>query len=100
MLASADRFAAASESRLRQWQEAEGTTLQTLGGDVSAETPVDPAPAPRGASAEALAADRVTDADALLDLINDRIRRIDGVDRTEILSYLRLVKQTYNWGTG
>jgi Lrp/AsnC family transcriptional regulator for asnA, asnC and gidA len=40
------------------------------------------------------------DSDALLDLINDRIRRIDGVDHTEVLSYLRLVKQTYNWGTG
>lgn len=39
------------------------------------------------------------DADALLDLVNDRIRSISGVTRTETLAYLRLEKQTYAWGT-
>ncbi len=37
--------------------------------------------------------------DDLLDLINGAIRPIEGVDRTEILTYLKLVKQTYTWGT-
>lgn len=40
------------------------------------------------------------DADALLDLVNSRIRSIPGVTRTETLTYLRLEKQTYAWGTG
>ena len=35
----------------------------------------------------------------LLELINGRIRAIDGVTRTESFLYLKLVKQTYNWGT-
>lgn len=39
------------------------------------------------------------DADALLDLVNERIRSIPGVTRTETLTYLRLEKQTYAWGT-
>ncbi len=34
----------------------------------------------------------------LLKLVNDRIRSIDGVTRTESFLYLKLVKQTYNWG--
>jgi Lrp/AsnC family transcriptional regulator for asnA, asnC and gidA len=34
----------------------------------------------------------------LLRLINDRIRTIDGVARTETFLYLKLIKQTYNWG--
>lgn len=38
--------------------------------------------------------------DELLTLVSERIRSIDGVLRSEILSYLRLVKQTYTWGTG
>ncbi len=40
------------------------------------------------------------DTDELLDEVNSRIRTIDGVRTCEIISYLRLVKQTYNWGTG
>lgn len=34
----------------------------------------------------------------LLELVNDRIRTLDGVQGTEIFSYLHLVKQTYSWG--
>jgi Lrp/AsnC family transcriptional regulator for asnA, asnC and gidA len=34
----------------------------------------------------------------LLSLVNERIRAIDGVRRTESFLYLKLVKQTYNWG--
>jgi len=34
----------------------------------------------------------------LLTLVNSRIRAIDGVTRTETFLYLKLVKQTYNWG--
>jgi Lrp/AsnC family transcriptional regulator for asnA, asnC and gidA len=35
----------------------------------------------------------------LLSLVNSRIRAIGGVTRTETFLYLKLVKQTYNWGT-
>jgi Lrp/AsnC family transcriptional regulator for asnA, asnC and gidA len=35
----------------------------------------------------------------LLDILNDRIRSIDGVRDTEVFVYLKLVKQTYTWGT-
>ncbi len=34
----------------------------------------------------------------LLTLVNRRIRAIAGVTRTETFLYLKLVKQTYNWG--
>jgi len=34
----------------------------------------------------------------LLELVNDRIRAIDGVVGSEIFTYLHLVKQTYSWG--
>lgn len=34
----------------------------------------------------------------LLELVNDRIRALAGVQGTEIFSYLHLVKQTYSWG--
>jgi Lrp/AsnC family transcriptional regulator for asnA, asnC and gidA len=40
----------------------------------------------------------VEDDEHLLDLINSRIRAIPGVVRTETFLYLKLVKQTYNWG--
>ncbi|MGK0312929.1 MAG: hypothetical protein ACI8RC_002564 [Ilumatobacter sp.] len=33
-------------------------------------------------------------------MVNDSVRSIPGVRGTEILTYLKLVKQTYNWGTG
>jgi Lrp/AsnC family transcriptional regulator, regulator for asnA, asnC and gidA len=39
----------------------------------------------------------VTDDAHLLDLVN-RVRAIPGVARTESFLYLKLVKQTYNWG--
>ncbi|WP_436794590.1 Lrp/AsnC family transcriptional regulator [Actinospongicola halichondriae] len=39
------------------------------------------------------------DTDALLELMNDRIRAVGGVRSTEIFTYLDLVKQTYTWGT-
>jgi Lrp/AsnC family transcriptional regulator, regulator for asnA, asnC and gidA len=40
----------------------------------------------------------VQDDEQLLMLINERIRGIEGVTRTETFLYLKLVKQTYNWG--
>jgi Lrp/AsnC family transcriptional regulator for asnA, asnC and gidA len=40
----------------------------------------------------------VEDDDHLLNLVNARIRAIPGVTRTETFLYLKLVKQTYNWG--
>jgi Lrp/AsnC family transcriptional regulator for asnA, asnC and gidA len=40
----------------------------------------------------------VEDDDHLLRLINRGIRSIPGVDRTETFLYLKLTKQTYNWG--
>lgn len=38
------------------------------------------------------------DAGALLDLVTGAIRDVPGVVSTEILTYLKLVKQTYTWG--
>jgi Lrp/AsnC family transcriptional regulator for asnA, asnC and gidA len=40
----------------------------------------------------------VVDDDHLLELINERIRKLPGVRRTETFIYLKLKKQTYNWG--
>ena len=40
----------------------------------------------------------VEDDTHLLDLVSSRIRSIPGVQRTETFLYLKLVKQTYNWG--
>ncbi|MDT4923359.1 MAG: Lrp/AsnC family transcriptional regulator, regulator for asnA, asnC and gidA [Pseudonocardiales bacterium] len=40
----------------------------------------------------------VEDDTHLLRLVNGRIRSIPGVTRTESFLYLKLVKQTYNWG--
>lgn len=37
--------------------------------------------------------------DDLIELLNQRIRAIDGVLSTETFVYLRLHKQFYNWGT-
>ena len=36
--------------------------------------------------------------DHLLELINTRIRTIPGIQLTETFFYLKLAKQTYNWG--
>ena len=36
--------------------------------------------------------------DDLLELLEDKIRSIEGVESTETFMYLRLVKQTYSWG--
>jgi len=71
-----------------------------------------------GAAAEALAAmDKVeyvvittgrydilaevvcADADDLLDVVHRKIRSTDGIRTAEIFGYLRLVKQSYSWGT-
>ncbi|MCH2414920.1 MAG: Lrp/AsnC family transcriptional regulator [Acidimicrobiales bacterium] len=41
-----------------------------------------------------------TDNDALLELVNDRIRAIDGVASTEVFSILKTEKLTFSWGTG
>jgi Lrp/AsnC family transcriptional regulator, regulator for asnA, asnC and gidA len=40
----------------------------------------------------------VEDDEHLLRLVNHQIRAIDGITRTESFLYLKLVKQTYNWG--
>jgi Lrp/AsnC family transcriptional regulator for asnA, asnC and gidA len=40
----------------------------------------------------------VEDDEHLLRLVNGQIRSISGVIRTETFLYLKLVKQTYNWG--
>jgi Lrp/AsnC family transcriptional regulator, regulator for asnA, asnC and gidA len=40
----------------------------------------------------------VEDDHRLLELVSSRIRSISGVQRTETFLYLKLVKQTYNWG--
>ena len=34
----------------------------------------------------------------LLDLVNDRMRAVEGVTSTEVFTYLSLVKQSYSWG--
>ncbi|MGH9068752.1 MAG: Lrp/AsnC family transcriptional regulator [Acidimicrobiales bacterium] len=39
------------------------------------------------------------DDDDLLGIISDQIRAVPGVRDTETFVYLRLVKQTYSWGT-
>ncbi len=41
----------------------------------------------------------VSDDEQLLDILNDAIRSIPGVRDTEVFVYLKLVKQTYTWGT-
>jgi Lrp/AsnC family transcriptional regulator for asnA, asnC and gidA len=40
-----------------------------------------------------------TSDDELIDILNTRIRGLDGVVSTETFVYLRLHKQLYNWGT-
>ena len=40
-----------------------------------------------------------TDDEHLVALLNDKIRAIPGVTGTETFMYLKLVKQTYAWGT-
>jgi Lrp/AsnC family transcriptional regulator for asnA, asnC and gidA len=39
------------------------------------------------------------DNDALLSFLADRLRRIDGIRETETFVYLKMMKQTYQWGT-
>lgn len=48
-------------------------------------------------SVDILAEVFVHDDDALLELLNDRIRKVHGVVGTESVIYLRLTKQTYTW---
>jgi Lrp/AsnC family transcriptional regulator, regulator for asnA, asnC and gidA len=49
-------------------------------------------------STDILAEVVVTDDDHLLDVVNSQIRTIAGVIRTETFVYLKLTKQTYDWG--
>jgi Lrp/AsnC family transcriptional regulator for asnA, asnC and gidA len=42
----------------------------------------------------------IADAAEFLSVLDDQIRPVPGVRGLEILTYLALVKQTYNWGTG
>jgi len=37
--------------------------------------------------------------DSLINLLNNKIRKFDGVTSTETFVYLKLQKQHYNWGT-
>jgi Lrp/AsnC family transcriptional regulator for asnA, asnC and gidA len=39
------------------------------------------------------------DNDALLSFLADRLRRIEGIRETETFVYLKMLKQTYQWGT-
>lgn len=39
------------------------------------------------------------DSDALLHFLSERLRQVEGVRETETFVYLRMVKQTYAWGT-
>jgi Lrp/AsnC family transcriptional regulator for asnA, asnC and gidA len=39
------------------------------------------------------------DNEALLQFLSDRLRKIEGVRETETFVYLRLMKQSYQWGT-
>lgn len=39
------------------------------------------------------------DDDALIELLNDKVRTIEGVSETETFVYLQLKKQKYDWGT-
>jgi Lrp/AsnC family transcriptional regulator for asnA, asnC and gidA len=39
------------------------------------------------------------DNDALLTFLTERLRAVEGVRETETFVYLRMVKQTYQWGT-
>jgi Lrp/AsnC family transcriptional regulator, regulator for asnA, asnC and gidA len=39
------------------------------------------------------------DNEALLRFLAERLRRVEGVRETETFVYLRMVKQTYQWGT-
>ena len=40
------------------------------------------------------------DNEALLSLVNDRLRSIDGVASTEVFSVLKTEKMTFSWGAG
>ncbi|TWG24584.1 AsnC family transcriptional regulator [Actinoplanes teichomyceticus] len=40
-----------------------------------------------------------TDDEHLLDLLNEKVRAIDGVTSADTFMYLKLAKQTYAWGT-
>ena len=40
-----------------------------------------------------------TDDEHLLDILNEKLRAIEGVSETDTFMYLRLAKQTYAWGT-
>ena len=40
-----------------------------------------------------------TDDEHLLDLLNEKVRAIQGVTATDTFMYLKLAKQTYAWGT-
>jgi Lrp/AsnC family transcriptional regulator for asnA, asnC and gidA len=40
-----------------------------------------------------------TDDEHLLDILNEKVRTIDGVTEADTFMYLRLAKQTYAWGT-
>jgi Lrp/AsnC family transcriptional regulator for asnA, asnC and gidA len=39
------------------------------------------------------------DDDALLHLLNDKIRAVPGVASTDTFTYLKICKETYSWGT-
>ena len=75
-----DAEAAVTAEKLSQIDEAEYVVVTTGRYDVLAELVC-------------------TDAEHLLDVIDSKIRNVSGVRNVETLTYLRIVKQSYDWGT-
>lgn len=76
---------------------ATGGDIEAVGDRLAADPDIDYVVVTAGAFDLIIEAVAVDD-DHLLEIIN-RVRAIDGVTRTETFMYLKLKKQTYNWGT-
>lgn len=72
--------------------------VQTVADALAAITEVDYVVITAG-SFDVIAEVVCEDDDHLLDVVTQRIRKIDGVLTTETFVYLKLRKQLYNWGT-
>ncbi len=72
--------------------------LRTVADDVAAVPAIDYVVVTAG-SFDLLCEVVCEDDDALLSLVNDKIRSLPGVRETETFIYLQLTKQTYTWGT-
>ncbi len=75
-----DAEAATTAEKLSQIDEAEYVVVTTGRYDVLAELVC-------------------TDAEHLLEVIDSKIRNVSGVRNVETLTFLRIVKQSYDWGT-